>query len=538
MLKNKRITLPLTGILILFLILTLTGASSRILSDAREIYTKIQLFGTIVQAIREDYVEEKDTGELIETAIQGMVSNLDPHTAYLNREYFEQWSQRYEGYSGIGVTFDIVENKITVLSIIEDGPSDKVGLLAGDRIIAINEESAIGMKRDEVPLKLMGPKGTVVGVTVERWGWPEPRNFLITRDEVHVESIPYAFMIQPTVGYIGIVRFSSTTGNELKKHLENLENQGMKRLILDLRSNGGGYMEAAVQVADKFLPGGKRIVYTKGRAQRSFREYFSTNRDDHPFYPIIVLINRVSASASEIVAGALQDWDRALIVGETSFGKALVQTPYRFNDGSALLMTTGRYYTPNGRLIQRPYGDRTLQDYYTQISNDSLRRVLENDPSRPIFRTQILRRKVMGGGGITPDMFFKTESDTVSTVMRRILTYPNRLLFTFSEQYAQTHPELKQDFNHFLRNFQANGNVLQSFMNHIKSQGFKITNQEFITNRKDIQFYLKQYIADQIWGDEARFKVHLLRDRHLLEALNHLSAAEDLLSQAYHLKTG
>ena len=530
---------PRRALLVTFIILPLillTGISFRLYNS--NLYEKLKLFSTILERIREDYVEKKSPEDLIEHAIKGVVSDLDPHTAYLTAEQFKKWNQSYEGYSGIGITFDIIKNKITIMSVINGGPSYKIGLLPGDRIIAINGKSAIGIKRDEVPLKLMGKKGTKVKVTIEREGWTQPKEFVITRGEVHLKSIPYAFMLKSGVGYIDIVRFSSTTGDELEKILRRLESKNLKYLIIDLRNNGGGYLDAAVKVVDKFLPGGKRIIYTKGRIPSSFREFFSTNRATHPLVPLMIIINRSSASASEIVAGSLQDWDRALILGETSFGKGLVQTQYRFKDGSALLMTTARYYTPTGRLIQRPYKNGDFENYFAEITNDSLRKKWERNPSRPSYRTQILKRKVYGGGGITPDIFLKSKNDTVSFIMRKMITSPKRLFFTFVEYHMKSHPWLKKDFNSFLQNYNPGKKTLLNFLHYIRKAGFKITNQEFIKNERDIRFLLKQTIASKIWGDEARYKVQMLRDHELLEALKYLPKAEELLRRAYHYKRG
>ena len=531
--RQKRIIL---GIFLGLSFILITGATTRLYHYGRSLYAKIELFSEIIVKIKNEYVEEKDPQELIEDAIKGVVSGLDPHTTYLSAEYFKQWNQNYEGYSGIGVTFDIVKNKITIMSVFDDGPSDKVGLMAGDRIIAIAGKSAIGMKRDEVPLTLMGPRGTKVEVTIERRGWDKGRNFIITRDRVHVKSIPYAFMINTGTGYIGIIRFSSTTGEELREALQKLETQGMKQLILDLRGNGGGRLDAAVDVVDKFLPRNKRIVYTKGRVRGSYREFFSTDRSTHPIQPLIVLLNRASASGSEIVAGAMQDWDRGLILGETSFGKGLVQRQYPFKDGSALFMTTARYYTPSGRLIQRSYDDKSLEEYYLEVANDSLGRVEGIDDSRPSFKTLILGRQVYGGGGITPDAFIPSDNDTLTTIVRKIVTSPHRLLYTYSEEYVKNHPELGKDTNYFIRNYQPNGRILQQFLAHIRNSGLKITNEEFLRNKRDIQYYLKQSIAAEIWGDEARYKVRMLRDKQFLEALKYFPQAQKLLTRAYHIR--
>ena len=530
---SKSAKLTIVSVLILLFI---TGASPRVYRYGKSLYAKIQLFSEIIITIKDEYVEEKDPQELIESAIKGMVSDLDPHTSYLSSEDFKRWNQSYEGYSGIGVTFDIIRDKITIMSVMVDGPSDKVGLRAGDRIVAIEGNSAIGIKRDEVPLKLMGPKGTKVQVTVERPGWEETEEVVITRDEVHVESVPYAFMLEPETGYIGIIRFSSTTARELEDHLQFLESQGIKRLVLDLRSNGGGRLDAAVDVSDKFLPKEKRIVYTKGRIRKSFREFFSTGRATHSLYPVIVLIDRASASASEIVAGAMQDWDRALVVGETSFGKGLVQRQYPLKDGSALFMTTARYYTPSGRLIQRSYDDKSLQEYYNEIANDSLYKKQNADASRPSYKTLILGRKVYGGGGISPDIYLTAPREPLNSIVRKIIIEPDRPLFTFSEEYVRKHPELKNDLDDFILNYNPDDHALTAFLDHIRNQGSQITQQEFQKNKSDIQFILKQSIAAEIWGNQARYRVQLLRDRELQKALTYFPDAEELLQKAYRIK--
>ncbi|MBN2415934.1 S41 family peptidase [bacterium] len=510
-----------------------TGATLRYYDSVRDIITTLKIFNEVFQRIQEDYVEETVGTELIQDAITGMISELDPHSRYLKPDYFSKFNQDYAGYSGIGITFDVIRNKITVMSVIPEGPSDRAGLMVGDRIVAINGESAVGLDKDEAPRYLMGPQGTKVTVGVDRAGFTQPREFTIIRDKVHVESIPYAFILRPGLGYIGIIRFSSTTGSELKKHLLDLTSKGMKELILDLRHNGGGYLDASAEVADRFLSKGKKIVYTKGRTSDSFREFYSSDELTFTDLPMIVMIDRFSASASEIVSGALQDWDRALVVGETSFGKGLVQSQYRFRDGSALFMTTARYYTPIGRQIQRPYDTMSLEDYYTQIVDDSLRRQWENDPARPTYTTKLLRRRVKGGGGITPDIFITAEPDTVSDVVRALVRHPQRLFFTFIEDYLNGNSKPTISLTSFLREYQPEPAMLQKFLGYIRETGFQISDQEYSASRRDIQYFLKQSLADQIWGDEARYKVQLLRDEQLIEALTYLPQAHRLLQAAY-----
>jgi carboxyl-terminal processing protease len=531
--RHRRLVIPLIWVLGLAL---LTGAAVQVVNSGRSLYAKLRLFSEVLDKIQTDYVEEKDPQVLVENAIRGMVSNLDPHTTFMNAQQFEKWSQNFEGYSGIGIYFDVISDKITIMSVIPGGPSDKAGLASGDRIVGIGGETAVGMKRDDVPLKLMGPKGTKVEISVERAGWNRPRSYTLVRDEVHIQSVSFAFMIQPQVGYVQITRFSATTADELEKALVKLDREGMKQLVLDLRQNGGGYLEAAVQVADKFIPGGKRLVYTKGRVPESFREFFSEERQSRLALPMVVMIDRASASASEIVAGALQDWDRALIAGETSFGKGLVQSQYKLSDGSALLMTTAHYYTPSGRLIQRPYGEKSFQAYYDEIMEDSVRAKWEKDSSRPAYKTMVLQRKVLGGGGITPDVFLKMAVDTIPQAVRRIFYAPQRPFFTFAETYVIKHPELaRTDFNLFIRDAKLNSNTLPQFFTFLKDQGVAVTNADYVRHSNEIQFLLKQAIATKVWGDESGFKVQMLRDKPLLEALGKMPAAQAILAKAYKI---
>lgn len=507
-------------------------------STNRLFYLKLKVFGQILERIQSDYIESKDPNTLIESAVRGMISELDPHTTYFTKEQFEKWNQEFEGYSGIGIYFDVIEGKITIISVIQGGPAYKAGLEVGDRIIAIGGESALNIKRDDVPLKLMGPKGTKVTILVERKGWKSPRSFSLIRDEVHLKSVPHAFFIRPGIGYIQLSSFTSTTENELEEALNKLENMDMHSLVLDLRQNSGGYLETAVKVVDKFLPGGKKIVYTQGRIPDVSREYFSTNRNTHRLVPTIVLIDRASASASEIVAGALQDWDRALLVGEISFGKGLVQNPYRFEDGSALLLTTAHYYTPSGRMIQRSYRDKSQEEYYNEMDTPHWRKWGPGQkPERPVFHTLVLGRTVYGGGGIVPDIFFQSPPDTLSPTIRNILYSPQRPLFTFAEQFVNRHPDLKKmRFSEFLEKFEFHQDTLLSLYRHLHEAGIEIPFRTFQRISDEISLFTKQNLAEKLWGSEAGFQIQIRNDRALLESLQYLREAESLLRQAYASK--
>lgn len=525
---NTKLTIPaITGALILtFLISVAFG--SWIVPLSENIYQKMKIFTMVLQTIQRVYVEEVDPEKLLNDAIKGMVKNLDPHTNYLTADEVKEWSKTYQGYSGIGISFDIINGKITIMSVMEGGPSYRLGLQPGDRIIKINGESAIGIKRDDVPKKLMGPPGTTVRVTVEREGWPKPKEFTIVREKIHVESIPNALMLDGETGYVRIARFSSTTGSELEKALTQLESQGMKRLILDLRGNGGGYLQMAVAVAEKFLPEKKLIVYTKGRIPSAYREYYSSNHSKHRMYPLIVLIDHASASASEIVAGALQDWDRALIVGKSSFGKGLVQTQYPFPDGSVLLITTARYYTPSGRLIQRDYGNKSWEDYYHEAYLDSVREKMLK--TLPKFKT-FAGRTVYGGGGIFPDIWLEDKDSAPSQFVIQLLYNPKRYIYSYSEEFLRKHPEIKQMRpDQFAKEFEIPDEAIVEFGRELLEKDYEAKLSDFEKNSRDLKFLIKREIAYRLWGDDGQFYVNLQRDYVLQQATRYFPDAQKLLA--------
>ncbi|MDZ7336972.1 MAG: S41 family peptidase [candidate division KSB1 bacterium] len=495
---------------------------------AQNLYIKTKILTMVLDKVQRYYVDEVDPGQLVEDAIKGMLSGLDPHTVYLTKEDFDKWRVDFEGYHGIGISYDIIRNKITVLTVNEDGPACAAGLQPGDRIVKVNGESVVGIKREEVPLKLMGPAGSTVTVTVERQGWDRPRDFTLTRRQITLASVPYAFMLAPEVGYVRIARFTGSTVNELDNSLRTLFGQGMKRLILDLRGNTGGYLQAAEQVADRFLPGGKIIVYTRGRVTTSRQEFISTDQVTVPVIPMVVLIDHASASGAEIVAGALQDWDRALLVGQTSFGKGLVQTEFPFQDGSALLVTTARYYTPSGRLIQREFARRSREEYFAEAGYQDQAAPEEERP-RPAYQTS-LGRTVYGGGGITPDVVVKPETRQLSAAFRRLFFAQERFFYTFCESYAASHPELGQDLERYLQEFTVSEQMCNSFLQHVRKSGFAFSDSEYQHNKTDIQFALKRELAFIFWGDVGRYRVAMQLDNQLKAALEQMPQAERLLS--------
>lgn len=521
----------LIGFFILIFLVTYinwTTPVSKLLAYSENIYSRIKIIASILDTVQRVYLEEKDTDELIQDAIRGMLADLDPHTSYLTPQEFKEWNQNFEGYSGIGVSYDIIQNKITIMSVLEKSPAAKVGLRAGDKIIKVNGESVVGLKREEASKKLKGPVGSRVVLKVERNGRRQPLEFQLIRERIYVKSIPYSMMLSHDTGYIKIERFAATTASELEEALRELESRGMKKLILDLRGNSGGYLNAAIDVADKFIPAGNLIVYTRGRLPSTYQEYYATDETTHPLLPLIVLIDHGSASASEIVAGAIQDLDRGLIIGKPSFGKGLVQSQYRFQNGSALLITTARYFTPSGRPIQRNYYNKTKEEYYNEAYNDILRKVKLSSNHQKTYKT-ISGRIVYGGNGITPDIWVENSENIISDKLRDLIYSDRRYFYTFLEKYAHKHKKLKTDFNHFLTSFQISESLYHQFINFVIKSNPKFRASDFIADKDDIKFIMKRELARILWGEDAQFKVNILRDKPLQMALRSFPRAELLL---------
>ncbi len=491
-----------------------------ILASAKNLYQKAELLFNIMELIENNYVEKVEQERLFQNAIDGMLKSLDPHSYYVNAEDYRLMQERYRGdYQGIGITFDVIEGVLTVISTFEGGPSHKLGIRAGDQIIEVSGQSIIGITNEKVFKLLRGPQGTSVDITIRRLGQEELLHFTIVRDKIPINSIYYKFMITPEIGYINMARFSQTTSSELDEALDNLKSGGMQRLLLDLRNNHGGYLLQAIAVSDKFLPGGKKIVYTKGRTAKSEEIYISTKKDTYIDIPMIILLNKGSASASEIVAGAMQDYDRALIVGERSFGKGLVQNQYRFSDGSALFLTTAKYYTPSGRLIQRKYKGNT--HYFEEIFDDEWQPKKEGD----VFTTAH-GRKVYGGGGINPDV--EVPSDYYGKAISNLLQ--KNMFFAFSNEYVAENPHLAQDFVSFLRKFEVDQEIISKFYGFLKNNNVEYNKEDLEKELHFVQLLLKAEIASKIWGRDERFKVILNSDKQINKALNIFPQAEQLIS--------
>lgn len=526
----------------LVLVSTFAGMEINQLISGDDIYAQLGKLKDVLVLTEKYYVDEVQGSQLTEAAITGMMDKLDPHSVYIAPKNFERVTEEFKGkYEGIGIAFRILNDTITVLETLGGGPSARLGILSNDRIVEINNKSAIGFVDTMVQHSLRGPKGTRVTVTIVRPGTPEPLVYEITRDEISLRSVDASFMVNDDVAYVQANKFNEQTYNEISRSLRRLKGEGMKKLILDLRWNPGGYLDQAVRMADLFLDGGTKesphkIVYTKARKIEFDETFFARSGDEYEKLPIIVLVNNGSASASEIVAGAIQDWDRGLIVGETTFGKGLVQRQFPLNDGSALRLTIAKYYTPSGRLIQRAYEGKDRAEYQreayerTEQEGDNLthRKDVLQDSTRPMFKTNN-GRVVYGGGGITPDYIVTDDFLTQTTGQMR-----RRDLFVAYVSSYMTGPglplrsEYGTDFKRFRKEYTVSDDVLAEFRKFVESKDVTVVEDDFRKDRNYIRHALKGYIAQSLWDREALFSVFLENDKQFQKALMLFPEAEKI----------
>ena len=534
---KRRFSTPV--VVLLVLVSVLGGMQLNTLISGDNIYEQLGKFKDVLSLTEKYYVDEVDTQKLTESAIKGLLSDLDPHSVYIDPKQLTRVTEEFKGqFEGIGIEFAIVNDTITVVQPIGGGPSAQLGILSNDKIVKIDGKSAIGFTNDQVMKSLKGPKGTKVSVTIVRPGDSSALDYEIVRDVIPFNSVDVAYMLNDEVGYINVTRFAERTNTEMLAALQKLKAQGMKRLVLDLRFNPGGYLDQAVKMADLFLDGNvqggqRKIVYTKGRRADFDEEYFATTNSEYEKVPLIILISNGTASASEIVAGAIQDWDRGLIVGETSFGKGLVQRQFELADKSAFRLTIARYYTPSGRLIQRSYasGKEKYQEEAferDETEGDNLTHSEEKDTTRPVFKTAD-GRKIYGGGGITPDYIIKPADATPFTITLR-----NRNLFyEFTTEYLATHTkEIKDkyngDFQAFDHGFRVDQPMMDEFLSFVKSKKVEFKEDQFAKDREYIEARLKAHIARSFWGNDGWYPVILRSDNQLTKALSLFPEAEKI----------
>jgi carboxyl-terminal processing protease len=492
----------------------------------------IKKLNQVIRLAQNYYFEDFDMDKAMEGAIRGFLEELDPHSQYIDAKEFKTINEQFEGnFQGIGIEYSMLDGYITVISPIPETPSERAGLQSGDKIIKIDGESAYKITTEEVFKKLRGEKGTAVTVQILREGM-EPFDVMLIRDEIPIKSIIASFLIEPEIGYVKINRFANNTVEELENALEGLEKQGMNKLILDLRNNGGGLLGQAVDMVDLFVSSRDTIVYTKGKISSANEVYYSRKNFYDKSYELVVLINNGSASASEIVSGALQDLDRATIFGERSFGKGLVQRQIPLTDGSAARITIAQYFTPSGRLIQRPYNKGIDQYYETESIEDT------SLTNKSIHYTKN-GRIVYGGGGIWPDSLVKYDEHFIKFLKNKLRTNIKRPFFKYGNQ-------LKLEYNAYLNklNEEEFYNLIKESMlydiEYWKQTGsFKnIEAQDFLDwlEKEEIEYdkdlverdweYIKinvyAEVASAKWGKNISYKIKSLYDQQIVESINYL----------------
>ncbi|MEQ9423405.1 MAG: S41 family peptidase [Cyclobacteriaceae bacterium] len=515
-----------TGILI--------GATMIENPENKSLFSGIDKFREIMSYVERNYVDDVDTEELVETAITNMLEKLDPHTVYIPTEDSELSRSQLEGnFDGIGIEFNIFKDTIYVVAPLSGGPSEKVGLLSGDKIINVDGKTlaGVGVTSRDVFDNLRGPKGTKVMVDILRSGDDELIPFEIIRDKIPQSSVDVSYMIDNAIGYIKVSRFSATTYDEFKKALVGLNEQGMQKLILDLTGNPGGYMDRAVNMADEFINGQKMIVYTNGRETRYNSEHKAYRDGDFEKGALIVLIDQGSASASEIVAGAIQDNDRGLIVGRRSFGKGLVQMPITLRDGSELRLTISRYYTPSGRSIQKSYGDENDdydEDIFTRYENGEAFYADSIKVDESLKFSTSKGRTVYGGGGIVPDVFVPLDTLGNSRYLTRLFT-SNTIGEYVLNYYNQNQEKLeKTAYENYRANFEVTEIMLTELIDLAESNKLKFNEAQYSTSKELIKLHLKAQIARRVWDNEGFYPIFNETHEILQAALKQFDKAERL----------
>ncbi len=465
----------------------------------------------ILQLIENNYVDTVNTDELVDYSISKMLEKLDPHTAYMNPiDAVAARSQLEGGFDGIGVEFNIYKDTVYVVTPLAGGPSESAGIQSGDKIIRVNETALTGPKVDNTTVfkTLRGKRGSEVKLTILRRGNREPQAHTVTRDRIPTYSVDAAYMVDDKTGYIKVNRFSETTYDEFKTALASLKQQGLKQLMLDLRNNPGGYMDRATSLADEFISGNKLLVYTNGKDDKYDRQTLARIAGQFEEGPVVVLIDEGSASASEIVAGALQDHDRALVAGRRSFGKGLVQMPVQLSDGSELRLTISRYYTPSGRSIQKPYVKGHEDDYGKDLDARSKRGEyfvadsIKNDPKLK-FKTDG-GRVVYGGGGITPDYFIPRDTTWQTPYLGQL--YGKNLVREFALEYANDNRKRleKMTFAEFNRTVTITDEQLAQLVKDATEQGVKPNEKEFNRSKNYLRTNVKAFVARYIFQKNNR----------------------------------
>jgi len=504
---------------------------SRALARQDEVTQQYRVFTAALDAIDREYVDDVPSDRVIYSAIDGMLHTLDPHSSFFDPKSYAQMRERQEGrYYGLGITIQSIDGDITVMSIFEGSPAYKKGLRRGDILSKVGDLDMKGWTTDQAVKKLKGPKGTLVNISIKRRGYDGLINMDVVRDEVNITTVQAAFMIDKETGYVKLDQFTETSDRELGDALQKLSSNGMKRLVFDLRENPGGALDQAIRVANRFLPRGSEIVQTRGRVPNANQNYVATEQGDYTRLPVVTLVNRNSASASEIVSGALQDHDRALIVGETTFGKALVQSVYPISEQAGVAVTTGRYYTPSGRLIQRPW-DGTFDEYLTYTLRDQTSAERQHKSSE--LKYTDAGRKVYSGGGIEPDKFVVGAGmEGFNPTRFGRLLYARQEFANFADQFRAEGDTRLSDANKnkkpIARGFTVDDKMLADFKSTLTSRKVKIDEESFAKDDAFIRAMIHFEIDRTLFNMEEARRNLIAKDPQAQFALAQFAEAEHL----------
>ena len=512
---------------------------SSLLATQDDVTQQLRIFSSALSAIDREYVDTVPSERLVYGAIDGMLKTLDPHSSFFDPRQYAQLRERQEGrYYGLGIQIQVIEGDITVMSIFEGSPAYKKGLRRGDIIARIGEDDAKGWTSEQAVARLKGPKGTTVNISLRRRGYEGLIDLEVERDEVNITTVRGEFMIDKDTGYIKLADFSETSNDEVGKALEDLKARGMKRLILDLRDNPGGPLEQAIRISNRFVPQGELIVYTQGRTRDSNVEYRAQEVSEYTDIPLVMLVNRNSASASEIVSGAIQDHDRGLVVGETTFGKALVQSVYKISGSAGLALTTGRYYTPSGRMIQRPW-DGSFDEYLTYTLRDQTEP--RQHQAADMKKTKG-GREVYSGGGIEPDKFVVGPVEGFNPSRFGRTLYARQAFANFADQFTAEGDTRMGAANRtkkrIAKGFQVTPAMVEDFKASLKSQRIVLDEDAFQKDEAFIRAMIHYDIDLALFGVEEARRNLVTVDPQAQAALAQFPAAVRMTEMARNRAVG